>query len=122
MTGNISYLTDYEPYDGGYVSFGQGGCKITGKGTIKIDESMLWHRRLGHLNFKNMNSSGIFSLQQGELSSLAVGTSSGSRNSSLTVGMPCTFYSQHLFSKGIRLYKFNLDCNTTKIGHSGIRV
>nr|GFC43841.1 hypothetical protein [Tanacetum cinerariifolium] len=24
-----------EPFDGGYVSFGQGGCKITGKGTIK---------------------------------------------------------------------------------------
>nr|GEY08906.1 hypothetical protein [Tanacetum cinerariifolium] len=35
MTGNISYLSDYEPYDGGYVSFGQGGCKITGKETIK---------------------------------------------------------------------------------------
>nr|GEU45392.1 hypothetical protein [Tanacetum cinerariifolium] len=35
MTGNISYLSDYEPFDGGYVSFGQGGCKITGKGTIK---------------------------------------------------------------------------------------
>nr|GEZ91956.1 hypothetical protein [Tanacetum cinerariifolium] len=35
MTGNISYLSDYEPFDGGYLSFGQGGCKITGKGTIK---------------------------------------------------------------------------------------
>nr|GEW56034.1 hypothetical protein [Tanacetum cinerariifolium] len=35
MTGNISYLSNYEPFDGGYVSFGQGGCKITGKGTIK---------------------------------------------------------------------------------------
>nr|GFB40886.1 hypothetical protein [Tanacetum cinerariifolium] len=34
---NISYLFDYEPFDGGYVSFGQGGCKITGKGTIKIE-------------------------------------------------------------------------------------
>nr|GEU37103.1 hypothetical protein [Tanacetum cinerariifolium] len=55
MTGNISYLSDYEPYDGGYVSFGQGGCKITSKRTIKTDESMLWHRRLGHLNFKTMN-------------------------------------------------------------------
>nr|GEX85180.1 ribonuclease H-like domain-containing protein [Tanacetum cinerariifolium] len=31
MTGNISYLSDYEPYDGGYVTFGQGGGKITGK-------------------------------------------------------------------------------------------
>ncbi|GJZ28088.1 ribonuclease H-like domain-containing protein [Tanacetum coccineum] len=35
MTGNISYLSDYEPYDGGYVSFGYGGGKISGKGTIK---------------------------------------------------------------------------------------
>nr|GEW34887.1 hypothetical protein [Tanacetum cinerariifolium] len=31
INGNISYLSDYEPYDGGYVSFGQGGGKITGK-------------------------------------------------------------------------------------------
>nr|GEW01417.1 hypothetical protein [Tanacetum cinerariifolium] len=37
MTGNISYLIDYEPFDGGYMSFGQGGCKITGKGTIKTE-------------------------------------------------------------------------------------
>nr|GEV64723.1 hypothetical protein [Tanacetum cinerariifolium] len=95
----------FNNFDEGYVSFGQGGCKITGKGTIKtecivlgrnfkitddtnvllrtprqhnmysidlnnvvphkyltclvakasIDECMLWHRRLGHLNFKIMN-------------------------------------------------------------------
>nr|GFB67920.1 hypothetical protein [Tanacetum cinerariifolium] len=32
---NISYLSDFELFDGGYVSFGQGGCKITEKGTIK---------------------------------------------------------------------------------------
>nr|GEU71058.1 hypothetical protein [Tanacetum cinerariifolium] len=30
MTGNIFYLSEYEPYDGGYVSFGHGGGKITG--------------------------------------------------------------------------------------------
>nr|GEU54731.1 uncharacterized mitochondrial protein AtMg00810-like [Tanacetum cinerariifolium] len=30
MTGNISYLSEYEPYDGGYVSFGQG--ESLGKG------------------------------------------------------------------------------------------
>nr|GEY14779.1 putative ribonuclease H-like domain-containing protein [Tanacetum cinerariifolium] len=36
MTGNISYLSDYEPYDGGYVSFGQGGGKITDKGTKEV--------------------------------------------------------------------------------------
>nr|GEZ48849.1 hypothetical protein [Tanacetum cinerariifolium] len=140
MTCNISYLSDYKPFNEGYVSFGQGGCKITGKGTIKtsklefeimyvkdlkynlfsvsqicddknsvlftdsecivlgrdfkllddanillrtprqhnmysinlnnivphidltclvakasVDECMLWHRRLGHLNFKTIN-------------------------------------------------------------------
>nr|GEW79315.1 putative ribonuclease H-like domain-containing protein [Tanacetum cinerariifolium] len=38
MTSNISYLSDFEPFDGGYVSFGQGGCKITGKGTIKTSK------------------------------------------------------------------------------------
>nr|GFA58714.1 hypothetical protein [Tanacetum cinerariifolium] len=41
---NISYLSDYAPFDGGYVSFVQGGCKITGKGTIKT----------GKLEFKNV--------------------------------------------------------------------
>nr|GEV70061.1 reverse transcriptase domain-containing protein [Tanacetum cinerariifolium] len=35
IISNISYLSDYEPFDGGYVSFSQRGCKITGKGTIK---------------------------------------------------------------------------------------
>nr|GEV07309.1 retrovirus-related Pol polyprotein from transposon TNT 1-94 [Tanacetum cinerariifolium] len=48
MTGNISYLSEYEPFNKGYVLFGHGRGKIT-------DESMLWHRRLGHLNFKTMN-------------------------------------------------------------------
>nr|GEZ78404.1 hypothetical protein [Tanacetum cinerariifolium] len=44
MTGNISYLSDYEPFDGGYLSFGQGGCNITIKGTIKT----------GKLEFENV--------------------------------------------------------------------
>nr|GEX35846.1 hypothetical protein [Tanacetum cinerariifolium] len=44
MTGNISYLSYFEPFDEGYVSFGQGRCKITGKGTIKT----------GKLEFKNV--------------------------------------------------------------------
>nr|GEW16312.1 ribonuclease H-like domain-containing protein [Tanacetum cinerariifolium] len=44
MTGNISYLSDYEPFNGRYVSFGQGGCKITGKGSIKT----------GKLEFENV--------------------------------------------------------------------
>nr|GEW09685.1 hypothetical protein [Tanacetum cinerariifolium] len=91
MTGSISYLSEYEPYDGEYVSFGHGGGKITDfklnddtnvflrtprqhnmyfidlnnivphknltclVTKASVDESMLWHRRLGHLNFKTMN-------------------------------------------------------------------
>nr|GFA77150.1 ribonuclease H-like domain-containing protein [Tanacetum cinerariifolium] len=90
MTGNISYLCNYEPFDGGYVSF---ECIVLGRNfklsddanvlvrtprqhtvySIDLnnivphkdltclvakafaDECMLWHRRLGHLNFKTMN-------------------------------------------------------------------
>ncbi|GJY41193.1 uncharacterized mitochondrial protein-like protein [Tanacetum coccineum] len=39
MTGNMSYLTDYEEIDGEYVAFGGNpkGRKITGKCTIKIE-------------------------------------------------------------------------------------
>ncbi|GKC39602.1 putative ribonuclease H-like domain-containing protein [Tanacetum coccineum] len=95
MTGNRSYLTDYEEIDGGFVAFGGNskGGKITGKDfkltdeshvLLKVprkdnmysvdlknvvpqggltclfakatpDESNLWHRRLGHVNFKTMN-------------------------------------------------------------------
>ncbi|GJS70333.1 putative ribonuclease H-like domain-containing protein [Tanacetum coccineum] len=82
MTGNMSYLTYYEDIDGGYVAFGGNpkGWNITRKVPRKnnmysvdlknivpkggltclfakatSDESKLWHRRLGHLNFKTMN-------------------------------------------------------------------
>ncbi|GJW16469.1 putative ribonuclease H-like domain-containing protein, partial [Tanacetum coccineum] len=134
MTGNKCYLTEYEDYDDGFVSFGDGKGRISKKGKIKtgtlnfdnvyfckelkynlfsvsqiydkknnvlftlsyfklldesqvllrvprkdniysvdlksvvptkgltclfdkatIDESNLWHMRLGHINFKNMN-------------------------------------------------------------------
>ncbi|GJW84603.1 putative ribonuclease H-like domain-containing protein, partial [Tanacetum coccineum] len=46
MTRNMSYLTDYEEIDGGYVAFGGNpkGGKITGKGTIKT----------GNLDFENV--------------------------------------------------------------------
>ncbi|GJY55888.1 putative ribonuclease H-like domain-containing protein [Tanacetum coccineum] len=38
MTGNISYLLDFQEFDEGYVTFGGGvrGGKITSKGTLKI--------------------------------------------------------------------------------------
>nr|GEV24214.1 hypothetical protein [Tanacetum cinerariifolium] len=116
MTGNKSYLTDYQEIDGGFVAFGVNakGGKITSKGKIRtgkldfedvyfvkelkfnlfsilqmceknnnvlftntecvvlspdfklldesqvllkatLDESNLWHRRLGHIYFKTMN-------------------------------------------------------------------
>ncbi|GKE24654.1 retrovirus-related pol polyprotein from transposon TNT 1-94 [Tanacetum coccineum] len=46
MTGNMSYLTNYEEIDGGYVAFrgNPRGGKITGKGTIKT----------GNLDFENV--------------------------------------------------------------------
>ncbi|GKA14037.1 ribonuclease H-like domain-containing protein [Tanacetum coccineum] len=46
MTGNMSYLTDFEEIDGGHVAFGGNpkGGKITSKGTIKT----------GNLDFKNV--------------------------------------------------------------------
>ncbi|GKD47671.1 hypothetical protein Tco_1276647 [Tanacetum coccineum] len=46
MTGSMSYLTNYEEIDGGYVAFGGNpkGGKIIGKDTIKT----------GHLDFENV--------------------------------------------------------------------
>ncbi|GKD51099.1 putative ribonuclease H-like domain-containing protein [Tanacetum coccineum] len=35
MTGNKCYLTEYEDFDGGFVSFGDGKGRISGKGKIK---------------------------------------------------------------------------------------
>ncbi|GJV59011.1 putative ribonuclease H-like domain-containing protein [Tanacetum coccineum] len=85
IIGNMSYLTNFEEIDGGYVAFrgNPKGGKITGKVPRKnnmysvdlknvvpkggltflflkaiSDESKLWHRRLGHINFKTMNKLG----------------------------------------------------------------
>ncbi|GJZ78276.1 ribonuclease H-like domain-containing protein [Tanacetum coccineum] len=46
MTRNMSYLSDFKEYDGGYVTFGGGakGGKITSKGTLKT----------GKLDFKDV--------------------------------------------------------------------
>ncbi|GJR13563.1 putative ribonuclease H-like domain-containing protein [Tanacetum coccineum] len=82
MIWNMSYLTELEEINRGYVTFGgnPNGGKITGrvprknnmysvdlknivlKGGLTClfakatsDESKLWHRRLGHINFKTMN-------------------------------------------------------------------
>nr|GEX87215.1 hypothetical protein [Tanacetum cinerariifolium] len=84
MTENKAHLADYQEFKGGFVAFGGSNRRITGKGKIKagrqhnmysfnlknidpsgdlaclftkasIDESNKWHRRLGHVNFKNLN-------------------------------------------------------------------
>ncbi|GJT77966.1 ribonuclease H-like domain-containing protein, partial [Tanacetum coccineum] len=50
---NMSYLTDYEEINGGYVAFGGNLKRILAK--VTSDESELLHRRLRHINFKTMN-------------------------------------------------------------------
>nr|GEU49417.1 ribonuclease H-like domain-containing protein [Tanacetum cinerariifolium] len=45
---NTHRKRDYEEIDEGYITF-------RGKITSKEDESKLWHRRLGYLNFKTIN-------------------------------------------------------------------
>ncbi|GJS86083.1 putative ribonuclease H-like domain-containing protein [Tanacetum coccineum] len=44
MTGNISHLSDFQEFDGGYVTFGGGvrGGKITSKGTLKMGKLDFW--------------------------------------------------------------------------------
>nr|GEZ94359.1 ribonuclease H-like domain-containing protein [Tanacetum cinerariifolium] len=85
MTGNMSYLSDFEELNGGYVAFG-GNFKLPDKSQVllrvprennmynvnlknivpsrdltclftkvTVDESNLWHRRLGHICFKTIN-------------------------------------------------------------------
>nr|GEU92199.1 putative ribonuclease H-like domain-containing protein [Tanacetum cinerariifolium] len=64
MTRNISFLLDFKEINQGYVAFrgNPKDGKILGKGDLTclfakatLDESNLWHRRLGHINFKTMN-------------------------------------------------------------------
>ncbi|GJZ94173.1 putative ribonuclease H-like domain-containing protein, partial [Tanacetum coccineum] len=62
MTGNKAYLAAYQDFNGGPVAFGGSKWYITGKGGLAclianpiINESNKWHRRLGHVNFKNLN-------------------------------------------------------------------
>nr|GEX99184.1 hypothetical protein [Tanacetum cinerariifolium] len=48
MTGNKAYLANYQDItNGGFVAFSSSRASI--------DESNLWHMRLGHVNFKTMN-------------------------------------------------------------------
>nr|GEV21000.1 hypothetical protein [Tanacetum cinerariifolium] len=62
MTGNKCYLTEYEDYDGGFVSFRGGKGRISRKGKIKtgtLDFDNVYFckelKRLGYINYKTMN-------------------------------------------------------------------
>ncbi|GJQ92582.1 putative ribonuclease H-like domain-containing protein [Tanacetum coccineum] len=77
MTENIAYLSDFKEFDGGYLpNENQILLEIPRKDNMynfdmknivpkesltcliakaTLDESMLWHRRLGHINFKKIN-------------------------------------------------------------------
>ncbi|GJX39752.1 ribonuclease H-like domain-containing protein [Tanacetum coccineum] len=89
MTRNISYLSDFKEFDGGYDTFGEEpkkekllvkellklmcnkknsvlftdtrcfvlspDFKLADESKVTLDESMLWHRRLGHVNSKTIN-------------------------------------------------------------------
>ncbi|GKE08724.1 hypothetical protein Tco_1412275 [Tanacetum coccineum] len=61
MIGNMSYLTDYEEIDEGYVAFGGNpkGGKTTGKGTIKTGnrdfENVYFVRELATVKAKTIN-------------------------------------------------------------------
>ncbi|GJU79500.1 putative ribonuclease H-like domain-containing protein [Tanacetum coccineum] len=62
MTRNKAYLAEFQDFNGGPVAFGGSNGYIAGKGGLAcliakatIDESNKWHRRLGHVNFKNLN-------------------------------------------------------------------
>ncbi|GKD03470.1 reverse transcriptase domain-containing protein [Tanacetum coccineum] len=51
MKGNMSYLSDFKEFDGGYSP----DFKLADESQATLDESMLWHRRLGYVNFKTIN-------------------------------------------------------------------
>nr|GEV87287.1 putative ribonuclease H-like domain-containing protein [Tanacetum cinerariifolium] len=59
MTGSISYLSDYEPYNGGYVSFRQGGGNITGKAYLIFLIMSLIMEDMCHLDKEVDETSGI---------------------------------------------------------------
>ncbi|GJT75078.1 ribonuclease H-like domain-containing protein [Tanacetum coccineum] len=66
MTRNMSYLTDYEEIDGGYVAFGGNpkGGKITGKGTIKtVDHKVKVIRCDNGTEFKNREMNQFYKMK-----------------------------------------------------------
>ncbi|GKD42763.1 putative ribonuclease H-like domain-containing protein, partial [Tanacetum coccineum] len=77
---NMSYLTDYEEIDGGYVAFGGNpkGGKITGKGTIKT----------GNLDFEN-----VYFVRELKFNLFSVSQMCDKKNSVLFNDTECIFLS-----------------------------
>ncbi|GJR09049.1 ribonuclease H-like domain-containing protein [Tanacetum coccineum] len=116
MTGNISYLSEYEPYDGGYVSFGHGGGKITGKGTIKT----------GKLEFKN-----VYFMKELKYNLFSVSQICDNKNSVLFTDLECLvlgkdFKAEHVMKRLLWCIKSGITscCKSIclGIGTSRIRV
>ncbi|GKA86340.1 putative ribonuclease H-like domain-containing protein [Tanacetum coccineum] len=76
MTGNMSYLTDFEEIDGGYVAFGGNpkGGKITSRGTIKT----------GNLDFEN-----VYFVRELQFNLFSVSTNCDKKNSVLFNDTEC---------------------------------
>nr|GEW39470.1 putative ribonuclease H-like domain-containing protein [Tanacetum cinerariifolium] len=57
MTGNKERLDDFQAFQGEKVTFGggKGGNLACLVAHASVDESVKWHRRMGHVNYKNMN-------------------------------------------------------------------
>ncbi|GKA52809.1 hypothetical protein Tco_0746124 [Tanacetum coccineum] len=57
MTGNKCYLTDYEDYDGGFVSFRDGKGRTSRKGfaesTICIVKNRVFHSKTKHIEIRH---------------------------------------------------------------------
>nr|GEZ92884.1 hypothetical protein [Tanacetum cinerariifolium] len=78
--GNISYLTDFKEFDGGYVAFkgGAKGGKITSKGTI----------RTGKLNFKD-----VYFVKELQFNLFSVSQMCDKKSSVLFTDIECFFMS-----------------------------
>ncbi|GKB39710.1 hypothetical protein Tco_0884652 [Tanacetum coccineum] len=83
MTGNMSYLIDYEEIDRGYVAFGGNpkGGKITGKGTIKT----------GNLDFEN-----VYFVRELKFNLFSVSQMCDKKNNVFLMTLDVLFYLQNL--------------------------
>ncbi|GJY68147.1 ribonuclease H-like domain-containing protein [Tanacetum coccineum] len=136
-TGNIAFLffiSDSKNFIGGFVTFGGGahGGRISehvpkesltclvAKATL--DESMLWHRRLGHINFKNINklvkdNLNKRFLEKGIRREYSIARNSSAENGDLSDSMlPTTFLAEALVLLAVyRLGSYKFDAKVMKV-------